>query len=82
MTAPSLKYRAADRTHPDYPNCPSWAVQEFVNGEWSILLVDWMPVYRESYEAAQELVDMLHRGESINHLQKRGPGTASWKSPV
>lgn len=71
MITPGPKFRATDRTHPDYPNCPSWAVEEFVDGAWSIYLVDWMPVYRPTRERAQELVDRLSHDESIDALQVR-----------
>lgn len=63
-------------------NLSAWAVEEFVDGAWSIYLVDYVPVFRPTRQRAQELVDMLNRGESIDHLQKRVPRTASWKCPV
>lgn len=84
MTFSANQFRAVDDTNPDFPGATSWAVEEWLEaeGRWKQHLVHGMPVHRPTRERAQELVDRLNRGEDIGEFQRRGPGTASWKSPV
>lgn len=76
------RFRAADDTNPDHPNITCWTVEVWsaADGRWKQHLVQGMPVHRPTRERAQELVDRLNSGEDITELQRRGPGTVSWKS--
>ncbi|SEG64483.1 hypothetical protein SAMN04488144_13229 [Methylobacterium sp. 190mf] len=50
MPTPAPKFLAADKTNPEFPNVTAWAVEEFVNGNWSLYLADYTPVFRPTRE--------------------------------